>query len=88
MDRGPRVRAEWSRPGLQGMQLEFHAYLIFNAYLYMFLHLLFIIHLLDIYIIPRAARESKGSVLVLNIISFYFVKRRRLKCVPLFSVLM
>lgn len=62
-------------------------------YLDMFLHLLFIIPLLDIYIIHKSAREDVGSVLVLkgviggyNLI-LYFVKRRNLKCVPLFSVL-
>lgn len=59
----------------------------------MVLHVLCIIHLLDTYIIPKAAGEDIGSLLVLkgaigeyNLI-LYFVKRRNLKCIPLFSVL-
>lgn len=63
MDRSPRARAEWSHPGLQGMQWEFHAYLIFNALLRYVFHLLFIIHLLAIYIIHKSAEEGVESVL-------------------------
>lgn len=82
------VWAEWSHPGLQGMQLEFHIHLIFSALLGYDFVLLYIIQLLDIVIILKSAGEDTGSVLALegvigeyNLI-LYWVTRRNL---PLFN---
>lgn len=78
LDRSPRVGAEWSHPGLQGMQLEFRAYLIFNALPGCFcIYLLFTwwIFILFISQLEKIQEVCLWKGRLVNITSFYLLRK-------------